>query len=70
MSDTDVCSCGDVRDEHGGDPDYPASTACACEGCGCVAFELAVPCDCRDYDNCDECLNLAQSRAAYRRARP
>jgi hypothetical protein len=40
--DTDVCTCGDVRDEHH-HPDYPASTACECEGCSCIAFEFDHP---------------------------
>ena len=45
MNDTDVCTCGDVRDEHGHDPDYPGSTACTRESCDCLAFELAEPAD-------------------------
>lgn len=36
-----TCVCGDVRDEHGGDLDYPGSTACNVEGCSCCAFEAA-----------------------------
>ncbi|HXU23042.1 MAG TPA: hypothetical protein VN697_03320 [Tepidiformaceae bacterium] len=43
MSDTDVCVCGDVRDEHGGDPNYPGSTSCSCDGCDCLAFEMDHP---------------------------
>ena len=46
MSDSDTCVCGHVRDEHGGDPVYPGSTACTVEGdvyghgpCRCIAFE-------------------------------
>lgn len=39
--DTKQCMCGHVADEHGGDPDYPGSTACAVEGCDCIAFEEA-----------------------------
>lgn len=35
----DTCTCGDVKDEHGGDPDYPGSTACSVDGCDCIAFE-------------------------------
>lgn len=35
----DTCTCGDVLDEHGGDPNFPGSTSCNVEGCGCVAFE-------------------------------
>ena len=34
-----TCVCGDVEDEHGGDPEYPGSTACNVEDCECVAFE-------------------------------
>jgi hypothetical protein len=34
-----VCACGHVANEHGGDPKYPGSTACAVEGCDCIAFE-------------------------------
>lgn len=39
MSDTHVCYCGHVEDEHGSDPDYPGSTVCTIEGCDCVAFD-------------------------------
>jgi hypothetical protein len=35
----DTCTCGDVLDEHGGDPEYPGSTACNVEGCECVCYE-------------------------------
>ena len=41
MSDTDVCSCDHVRDEHGHDQEFPGSTACNVDDCECVAFELA-----------------------------
>jgi hypothetical protein len=34
-----TCHCGHVEDEHGGDPQYPGSTACQIEDCGCIAFE-------------------------------
>jgi hypothetical protein len=30
-----------MRDEHGGDSDYPGSTACSVDGCDCIAFERA-----------------------------
>lgn len=36
---SDTCACDHVRDEHGGDPDYPGSTACAIDGCDCVCFD-------------------------------
>jgi hypothetical protein len=36
-----TCHCGHLEDEHGGDSDYPGSTACAIEGCDCVCFEDA-----------------------------
>lgn len=35
----DGCTCGHVRDEHGGDPKHPSSTKCNIEGCDCLAFE-------------------------------
>lgn len=40
MNGDEVCTCGDVADEHGHDPEYPGSTACTIEDCGCAAFEL------------------------------
>ncbi len=40
-NDSAQCTCGHVADEHGGNPDYPGSTACAVEGCDCIAFEEA-----------------------------
>lgn len=33
------CACGHVRDEHGGDPEFPGSTACAIEDCDCICYE-------------------------------
>lgn len=39
--DTTQCNCGHVADEHGGDSKHPGSTACAVEGCDCIAFEEA-----------------------------
>lgn len=38
-----TCTCGDVADEHGGDPEYPGSTECTVDGCECLAFESAGP---------------------------
>lgn len=38
---TDPCTCDHVLDEHGGDPEYPGSTACNVTGCDCIAFESA-----------------------------
>lgn len=40
MNGHEVCVCGDVADEHGGNPKYPGSTACKIKKCGCIAFEL------------------------------
>lgn len=34
-----TCHCGDVRNEHGGDEEFPGSTKCTVPGCECVAFE-------------------------------
>ena len=35
-----VCYCGhNEEDEHGGDDEYPGSTACNVDGCDCIAFE-------------------------------
>lgn len=34
-----TCVCGDAKDEHGHDPEHPGSTACAVEGCDCIAYE-------------------------------
>lgn len=34
-----TCACGHARDEHGGDPQYPGSTACSVFNCDCVAYE-------------------------------
>lgn len=33
----EVCACGHVKDEHGGDRQYPGSSAC--QICSCVAFD-------------------------------
>lgn len=33
------CTCGHDEEEHGGDPNYPGSTACNVENCDCIAFE-------------------------------
>ena len=45
----DVCVCGHVLDQHGGDKKYPGSTACHGmyheEG-----MEDAVPCECICYE--------------------
>lgn len=35
----ETCVCGHDKDEHGGDPEYPGSTACNDETCHCIAFE-------------------------------
>jgi hypothetical protein len=37
--DAATCACGHVGDEHGHDSRYRGSTACAVEGCSCVAFD-------------------------------
>ncbi len=39
MSGNEVCTCTHVADEHGHDPQYPGSTACTVEDCGCLAFD-------------------------------
>lgn len=46
MSGRDVTACarGHAVEEHGHDPEYPGSTACA--ECDCIAFEA----DCEDED--------------------
>lgn len=31
------CTCGHSVEEHGGDPEYPGSTACTM--CDCIAYE-------------------------------
>lgn len=35
----DICECGHVLDEHGGDSEHPNATACTIEGCDCIDFE-------------------------------
>lgn len=50
------CECGDVEDEHGGDPDHPGSSACNVEGCGCVAFEASA----REYPTDDVLLKVGR----------
>lgn len=35
----EVCTCGHVYDEHGGDLKYPGSTKCNVNECDCTAFE-------------------------------
>lgn len=39
MSDGDICTCGHIRDEHGGGEEYPGSSACNVDECDCVCFE-------------------------------
>lgn len=39
MNDHDVCFCGHIWDEHGGDPEYPGSTACTVKDCPCITFD-------------------------------
>lgn len=34
-----ICTCGHAHDEHGGDEEYPGSTACTVPGCDCIAYE-------------------------------
>lgn len=41
QSEAPVCVCGHSQDDHGGDPDYPGSTACRDDDCECVAYEGA-----------------------------
>lgn len=33
------CTCGHSIEEHGGDPEYPGSTACKEDDCDCCAYE-------------------------------
>jgi hypothetical protein len=64
MNGNEVCFCGDVADEHGHDPEYPGSTACTIEGCGCLAFEEDVEAteahiaDRPKRYSCEECLGI------------
>jgi len=39
MNGDEVCTCGHVFDEHGGDPEYPGSSACTIDECDCTCFE-------------------------------
>lgn len=34
-----TCTCGHEQDEHGGDIDYPGSSACNIDDCDCDCFE-------------------------------
>ncbi len=34
-----ACTCGHDEEEHGGDPEYPGSSACTIDACDCVCFE-------------------------------
>ena len=38
-----VCACGHDTEEHGGDPQYPGSSACQVSDCDCIAFESCDP---------------------------
>ena len=33
------CTCGHEYDEHGGDPDFPGSSACNAEDCDCGSYD-------------------------------
>lgn len=33
------CCCGHASDEHGGDDEFPGSSACGVTGCDCIAYE-------------------------------
>jgi hypothetical protein len=35
----EACVCGHAEEEHGGDPEYPGSTACQEADCDCVCYE-------------------------------
>jgi hypothetical protein len=39
MTEDSACACGHSKEEHGHDPVYPGSSACAVDGCACVAYE-------------------------------
>jgi hypothetical protein len=41
-----TCTCGHVYDEHGGNSEYPGSSACNVDDCDCACFEA-----CNDYDD-------------------
>jgi hypothetical protein len=34
-----TCTCGHEEDEHGGDPQYPGSSACNVDDCDCLSYE-------------------------------
>lgn len=52
------CTCGHAIEEHGRDPEYPASTACS--RCDCIAYD-AQP----DDDAMTESERRADSLASY-----
>ncbi len=35
----EVCHCGHVDEEHGGNDEFPGSTECGADDCDCVCFE-------------------------------
>jgi hypothetical protein len=39
VTDMRTCTCGHAPEEHGDDPKYAGSTACAADGCGCISYE-------------------------------
>jgi hypothetical protein len=39
MEGNENCTCGHVYEEHGGDVEYPGSSACNVPDCDCVCFE-------------------------------
>jgi hypothetical protein len=39
MTPTSPCVCGHAPEEHGGDPEYPGSTACQVNDCDCCSYE-------------------------------
>lgn len=62
-----TCTCGDVLDEHGGDPDYPGSTSCNVEGCECLAFESDGSDDADEDDTSTDDEVLAALKASLER---
>lgn len=51
----DVCTCGHAEDEHGGDEEFPGSTACAgmTQDNDDSGDAILVPCDCICYEEDD-----------------
>ena len=50
---SDTCTCGHVRDEHGGDQEHPGSTACTVTVYG-VGADPDQTCPCLAFESCEE----------------